>query len=76
MMCIHLFLFMDWIKQWDCGIPACILPVYLWYYGTATAFGFMTWVLTIDWPLNFGGKPFFLPAWIPIILNLRYCLLR
>ncbi len=35
--------------------------------GTMTAVGFITWALTIDWQLNFGGKPFFsLPAWIPI----------
>lgn len=35
--------------------------------GTATALGFMTWVFTSDWPINFGGKPFFsLPAFIPI----------
>ena len=35
--------------------------------GTATAVGFITWALTLDWALNFGGKPFFaLPAWIPI----------
>ena len=39
--------------------------------GTATAIGFITWALTTDWPLNFGGKPFFsLPAWIPIIFEL------
>ena len=39
--------------------------------GTATALGFITWALTIDWQLNFGGKPFFsLPAWIPIIFEL------
>ena len=36
--------------------------------GTLTAFGFITWILVLDWPLNFGGKPHFsLPAWIPII---------
>lgn len=39
--------------------------------GTATALGFITWALTIDWQLNFGGKPYFsLPAWIPIIFEL------
>jgi len=39
--------------------------------GTATAVGFITWALTIDWQLNFGGKPFFsLPAWVPIIFEL------
>ena len=39
--------------------------------GTATALGFITWALSVDWPLNFGGKPFFsLPAWIPIIFEL------
>src|SRR6476659_4736038 len=39
--------------------------------GTLTAFSFITWALTTDWPLNFGGKPFFaLPAWIPIMFEL------
>jgi hypothetical protein len=39
--------------------------------GTATAIGFITWALTIDWQINFGGKPFFsLPAWVPIIFEL------
>ena len=33
--------------------------------GTITALSCMTWVFTIDWPLNIGGKPHFaLPAWI------------
>ncbi|HEX2847291.1 MAG TPA: DUF3341 domain-containing protein [Chitinophagaceae bacterium] len=39
--------------------------------GTATALGFITWALTIDWQVNFGGKPYFsLPAWIPITFEL------
>jgi len=39
--------------------------------GTCTALGFITWALTVDWQLNFGGKPFFsLPAWIPITFEL------
>jgi len=39
--------------------------------GTCTALGFITWALTIDWAINFGGKPFFsLPAWIPITFEL------
>ncbi|MEY4892458.1 MAG: hypothetical protein RIQ34_1070 [Bacteroidota bacterium] len=39
--------------------------------GTSTAVGFITWALTLDWPINFGGKPFFaLPAWIPVTFEL------
>lgn len=39
--------------------------------GTATAVTFITWALSIDWQINFGGKPFFsLPAWIPITFEL------
>jgi len=39
--------------------------------GTMTAFSFITWVFTYDWPMNIGGKPAFsLPAWIPIMFEL------
>lgn len=39
--------------------------------GTTTAVSFITWALTIDWAIVFGGKPFFsLPAWIPITFEL------
>lgn len=39
--------------------------------GLITALSFITWVLTSDWPINYGGKPpFSLPAWIPIIFEL------
>jgi hypothetical protein len=39
--------------------------------GTTTAFSFITWVFTSDWPMNIGGKPLFsLPAWIPIMFEL------
>ncbi len=39
--------------------------------GLLTAFSFITWTLTTDWPMNIGGKPFFsLPAWIPIMFEL------
>ena len=35
--------------------------------GTCIAFGFMTWVFTVDWPMIFGGKPYFsAPSFIPI----------
>ncbi len=39
--------------------------------GTSTAVGFISWIYTSDWPLNYGGKPHFaLPAWIPITFEL------
>lgn len=39
--------------------------------GTLTAFLGMTWVFTRDWPMIFGGKPYFsAPAFIPITFEL------
>jgi hypothetical protein len=39
--------------------------------GTMTAFGGMTWIFTRDWPIIFGGKPYFsAPAFIPITFEL------
>jgi Protein of unknown function (DUF3341) len=39
--------------------------------GTLTGFGFMTWVFTRDWPIIFGGKPYFsAPAFIPITFEM------
>jgi hypothetical protein len=39
--------------------------------GTLTAFLFMTWVFTSDWPINFGGKPYWsVPAFIPVTFEL------
>jgi hypothetical protein len=39
--------------------------------GTSTAVGFITWALTQDWAINFGGKPYYsLPAWIPVTFEL------
>jgi len=35
--------------------------------GALTSFLFMTWVFTRDWPIIFGGKPYFsVPSFIPI----------
>jgi hypothetical protein len=39
--------------------------------GTTVALSFISWVFTVDWPLNIGGKPHFsLLAWIPIMFEL------
>jgi hypothetical protein len=39
--------------------------------GTLTGFGFMTWVFTKDWPIIFGGKPYWpVPSFIPITFEL------
>ncbi|HAM10698.1 MAG: hypothetical protein A2X05_17600 [Bacteroidetes bacterium GWE2_41_25] len=36
-------------------------------FGAIVGFGFQTWVFTINYPLVFGGKPFFsAPSFIPI----------
>jgi hypothetical protein len=39
--------------------------------GTLTAFLGMTWIFTKDWPIIFGGKPYWsIPAFIPITFEL------
>jgi len=39
--------------------------------GTLTAFLTMTWIFTKDWPIIFGGKPFWaVPSFIPITFEL------
>ncbi len=39
--------------------------------GTSIALGGMTWANTVDWNVNFGGKPYWaLPAYIPITFEL------
>ena len=39
--------------------------------GCLVGFGFMTWVFTRDWPIIFGGKPYWsVPAFIPITFEL------
>lgn len=39
--------------------------------GTLTAFLGMTWIFTKDWPVIFGGKPYWaVPAFIPITFEL------
>lgn len=39
--------------------------------GTLTAFLGMTWIFTDDWPIIYGGKPFWsVPAFIPVTFEL------
>ena len=39
--------------------------------GCLFGFGFMTWTFTRDWPIIFGGKPYWsVPAFIPITFEL------
>lgn len=55
------------LKETDLHIAGFIFGL----LGTATALGFMTWIFTTDWPINYGGKPYFsLPAFIPITFEL------
>ena len=41
------------------------------FLGTLTAFLGMTWIFTRDWPIIFGGKPYWaVPSFIPITFEL------
>ncbi len=55
------------------GLKESRLHIAGFIYGisaTTFALGFMSWVRMSNWPINFGGKPFFgLPALIPIIFE-------
>lgn len=52
------------------GLSESRLHVAGFFYGmmgTTIAFGFMSWVFTRNWPIIFGGKPYFAaPSFIPI----------
>ncbi|MEY2950284.1 MAG: DUF3341 domain-containing protein [Saprospiraceae bacterium] len=54
----------------EMGLSESRLHIAGFFYGaigTLTAFLFMTWVFTRDWPIIFGGKPYWsVPAFIPI----------
>ncbi|MEL7122383.1 MAG: DUF3341 domain-containing protein [Bacteroidota bacterium] len=56
------------------GLTHSRIPVAGFIYGAIGAlfgFLFMTWVFTRDWPIIFGGKPYFsAPAFIPITFEL------
>ncbi len=56
------------------GLAHSRLPAAGFIYGAIgaiTGFLFMTWVFTQDWPIIFGGKPYFsAPAFIPITFEL------
>src|SRR5690606_23804816 len=55
------------LKETDLHIAGFIFGL----LGTCTALGFMTWIFTSDWPINYGGQPYFsLPAFIPITFEL------
>lgn len=60
------------------GLPPSRVP-FIALGGTITgavgALVMMTWMNTIDYPLNVGGRPLFsLPAWIPITFELAVLL--
>lgn len=56
------------------GLTESRLHVAGFVYGAIGAlfgFGFMTWVFTRDWPIIFGGKPYWsVPSFIPITFEL------
>lgn len=44
-------------------------------FGAIAALAFMAWTITIDYPLNIGGKPYFaFPAYVPIMFEVTVLL--
>lgn len=60
------------------GLKESRLHILGFVYGlTGASFGFLftTWVFTRDWPIVFGGKPFWsVPAFIPITFEMMVLL--
>jgi len=47
------------------------ITVALAILGILAGFGLQSWIMTMDWPMNYGGKPFFAwPSFIPITFEL------
>ncbi len=53
----------------DRRLPAIVLAGGV--VGAATGFGLQTWIHTVAYPMNYGGKPYFAwPAFIPVTFEL------
>ena len=53
-------------RSWIPWVAAVLAVV-----GLSAGFGLQAWIMTIDWPMNFGGKPFFAwPSFVPVTFEL------